>query len=80
MEELLQSPGWKMLVSAANAQVKYRTDTIMLDPELDGPKAKYMAGEVAGIRTLLSIPEGLLEVSDAVIKAAMQQDEEEKGE
>ena len=80
MEELLAMPGWKILEAAMNAQIKYRMDQITLDPDLEPMKSKYLLGEVAGIKTLMALPLGMVEMNDAVIKAAMQQEEGNENE
>lgn len=80
MEALLETPGWKTFEAAIQAQIKYRIDEIMLNPDLDPMRSKYLAGEVAGIKTLLALPAGMVEMNDAVIKAAMQQEEGNENE
>lgn len=77
MEELISSPGWELLSRAAEYQMKYRTDTILLDPEVEPLRAKYLAGEVGGIKTFLAIPQGLIDTNEAVLQAWMAQEEEE---
>lgn len=69
LKELRDSPGWAILTRVANAQVKARTDAVMLSPRGEMKTEwdhEFKKGEVAGMRFMLELVENQLETLDAI--------------
>ena len=69
LKELRDSPGWVILTRVANAQVKARTDAVMLSPRGEMKTEwdhEFNKGEVAGMRFMLELVENQLETLDAI--------------
>jgi hypothetical protein len=69
LKELRDSPGWAILTRVANAQVKARTDAVMLSPRGEMKTEwdhEFKKGEVSGMRFLLELVDNQLETLDAV--------------
>ncbi len=59
LKELLKSPGWAILTEILEAQIKQRTDNIMLKPrgsEADEWEKEYQKGEASAMRFILELP------------------------
>ena len=76
MEALIALDGWKMIAEAAKAQLGNRENTVMLNPTEDLAAENYMKGEIQGIKLFLSIPEKLIEQNAAILKLALEQEED----
>lgn len=69
LKELRDSPGWAILTRVANAQVKARTDAVMLSPRGEMKTEwdhEFKKGEVAGMRFLLELVDNQIETLDAI--------------
>lgn len=68
LKELQESPGWRILSRIAEAQVKARTDAVMLSPRGDMKTEwdhEFKKGEVSGMRLILSLPSSHLDLLEA---------------
>ncbi len=75
MEQLIETEGWKMLRAAAKAQLGNRQNTVMLNPTKDLAEENYLKGEIQGLTLLISLPEKLIEQNDAILKLALEQED-----
>lgn len=71
---LLATKGWSILCEILNDQIVARTNKVMLLPlgdpngNLSVEQQEFMKGEVAGIRTMLQLPQDLLATADAIVE------------
>lgn len=85
LRQLLASEGWKAYIAIVEKQQIARLDAILLTP-LQGVDAafeqEYKKGEIAGMRTAISLPETMVEtLTEALAEARSQREAEaEKGD
>lgn len=72
---LLEHEGWQWLAEAAKVQISHRENEVLLKPTENVSAQEYMKGELQGIKLFLSLPRNGLEMSEAVLKAAMEDEE-----
>ncbi len=56
-------PGWDLLLQVVNAQLKLRTQRVLLTPleTLDGALAQeFQKGEISGLSLAVALPDGLI--------------------
>lgn len=75
MEELVKTPGWKLLEEAAKVQSTSRQNEIMLKPTENALVQEYAKGEVQGIQLFMTLPRTLIESSKAILDAYEQQEQ-----
>ena len=69
MKALVEMPGWKLLVAAAEVQVRNRRNDVMMKPAENITAQEFEKGTVQGIELFMKLPEILLENSKAVLEA-----------
>ena len=73
MEDLVEMPGWKFLAEAAKVQAQSRENEVMLKPTENPLTQEYLKGEVQGIKLFVTLPEKLIEGSQAIIELANEE-------
>ena len=76
MRSLQEHPGWKMLESAALAQIEARKNEVLLQPTVDAFAQEFMKGEIQGIQLFASIPRKLVEENKDILAVARKLEEE----
>lgn len=80
MEALTSLPGWNRLRVLVEEQVRVRTNLVMLQPlgknNLSSSEQEFMKGEVAAFRSILAMPETVIEASRGVIQIVKGEDED----
>ena len=68
---LVTHPGWARIVEVAEAQIKNRRDLLEMpgDRTEDGRQAEFLKGEIMGLRTLIALPQVLVDNNEAMIEA-----------
>ncbi len=59
LKELQQHPGWVILLSWVEAQIRMRTDAVMLKADL-GTQEIFMKGEVTAFRTFRNVADSII--------------------
>ena len=75
MKALVEMPGWKLLVAAAEVQVRNRRNDVMMKPAENITAQEFEKGTVQGIELFLRLPKNLIESSKAILEAYAEQDE-----
>jgi hypothetical protein len=79
MKELRETQGWRILQEYGDAQVKGRTDEIILTPakSMEGALGlEFAKGEISGIRLFFHMPETIESIADAEVKARATTEED----
>lgn len=79
---LVTHPGWQTLCAVAKAQIENRRTLLELpgDQTEDGRASEFLKGEIMGLRTLVALPDILVENWEAMIEAyRSKHDGEEDG-
>lgn len=78
-QDLVKSPGWALLVEAAEGQAGVRQPQPVPFKGLeDAFEWNFTLGEIAGIKMFMLIPATAIEAGETVIKALLQQEKEER--
>lgn len=67
MREMVKTQGWQILEATAKMQITNRVDKLMLEPTESIASENFMKGEVAMLRTMLSLPAKILDESLQVL-------------
>lgn len=75
-EELLKSTAWTIIIKAVEAQIKTRTQMVMMTPrsELDPYSQEFLKGEVVGMQFILGLVATQIEELTSVIGALKKDD------
>lgn len=82
LRHLLQSPGWVLLNSHLEEQIKARTDKVILEPlkTHDGVfEQEFAKGEIQALRMVIQLPKTLVEQAEQFIKERADEDESTDG-
>lgn len=61
LKSLIEHPGWHIIREIIEGQIRIRQDQIILKPTRDVADENFQKGEMAGLRSILAMPQQLVD-------------------